>query len=70
LFTWFRKGAEYLHYEARKIAERRYELTVVNMDGTSTVEQFSSEDALQARQVALQQELEASGWTGPHGWNI
>jgi hypothetical protein len=70
MFTWFQRDAEYLRYEARQISRTAYELTILLGDGTTRVERFSDQDALAERQVALQQELERQGWTGPHGWNI
>jgi hypothetical protein len=70
MFTWFRRGDEYLRYEAREIAKGAYELTILRSDGTETIERFSDQEALADRQLALQRELEAQGWTGPHGWNL
>ena len=57
-------------YEAREISRNTYELTILLADGSERVERFSDQDALAERQVALQQELEGEGWTGPHGWNL
>jgi hypothetical protein len=70
MFTWFQRGDEYLRYEAREISSGDYELTILTSDGTETVERFSDQEALSERQVALQRELEAEDWTGPHGWNL
>jgi len=70
MFTWFRRGGEFLRYEAREISRNAYELTILLADGTERVERFADQDALTHRQVALQQELEQQGWTGPHGWNV
>jgi hypothetical protein len=70
MFTWFRRGDEFLRYEARRVANNIYQLTIMWSDGTETVEEFSDERALADRQLALQRELEAQGWTGPHGWNL
>lgn len=70
MFTWFRRDAEFLGYEARETAGGAYELVVRRSDGTEQVEQFSDQHALTERQLALQRELEADGWTGPHGWNL
>ena len=70
MFTWFRRGDEYLRYESREIAKDAYELTILRSDGTETIERFSDQEALADRQLALQRELEAQGWTGPHGWNL
>ena len=60
MFTWFRREAEYLGYEAREISAGAYELVVRQAD----------QHALTDRQVSLQRELEEQGWTGPHGWNV
>lgn len=70
MFTWFRRGDQYLRYEAREVSRGVYELTILQPDGSETVERFSDEQALADRQMALQQELEREGWTGPHGWNL
>ena len=70
MFTWFRRDAEYLGYEAREIGDGVYELVVRQADGTERVEAFSDQHALTDRQVALQHELEDQGWSGPHGWNL
>jgi len=70
MFTWFQRGDEYLRYEAREISSGDYELTILTSDGTETVERFADQEALSERQVALQRELEAEDWTGPHGWNL
>ena len=70
MFTWFRRGGDYLRYEAREIASHDFELTILLADGTERIERFVDQDALTARQMALQQELEGQGWTGPHGWNV
>lgn len=70
MFTWFKRDAEFLGYEARQISKDLYELVVRLADGTEQVERFDGQAALTARQVALQRELEQDGWTGPHGWNM
>ncbi len=70
MFTWFRREAEYLGYEAREISAGAYELVVRQADGSERVEAFSDQHALTDRQVSLQRELEEQGWTGPHGWNV
>lgn len=70
MFTWFRREAEFLGYEAREITAGVYELVVRQSDGTERIEHFSDQQALTNRQLGLQRELEADGWTGPHGWNL
>jgi hypothetical protein len=70
MFTWFRRGDEFLRYEAREVSKNVYQLTIMLSDGTETVEQYSDEHALADRQSTLQTELESQGWTGPHGWNL
>ena len=70
MFTWFRRNAEFVGYESREIAPGAYELVIRQPDGTQRVEKFSNQAALLERQLALQRELEAEGWTGPHGWNL
>jgi len=70
MFYWFKRGAESLRYEAREVSPMRFELTIVGPDGIERVEHFESADELHRRQIALERELLAQGWAGPHGWNI
>ena len=70
MFTWFRRNAEFIGYEARQTTSGAYELILRQPDGTERVETFSDQQALLGRQLELQRELEAEGWTGPHGWNL
>jgi hypothetical protein len=70
MFTWFRRNAEFTGYEARQNPAGAYELVVRQADGTERVETFANQEALLDRQLELQRELEAEGWTGPHGWNL
>ena len=37
---------------------------------TQAVERYDTPDALHLRQRALDSELAAEGWVGPHGWNV
>jgi hypothetical protein len=70
MFTWFRRGDEFLRYEAREVSANQYQLTILRPDGSEIIEQFSDGQALTNRQLTLQRELEDAGWTGPHGWNL
>lgn len=70
MFWWFQRGKEFIRYEARELGKDAYELTVVMPDGTERVEHFTDQTALKDRQVTLTRELEAEGWSGPHGWNV
>ena len=70
MFWWFRRGEQFLRYEARQASKDTYELTVTMPDGSERVERFTDQTALAERQAALGLELEADGWTGPHGWNL
>jgi hypothetical protein len=70
MFYWFKRGNESLRYEAREVSRTRFELTIVGPDGVERVEHFTSAEALHERQVALESELQAQGWVGPHGWNL
>jgi hypothetical protein len=54
MFYWFKRGAESLRYESREVSSTRFETA----------------EALHEREVALEQELLAQGWVGPHGWNV
>jgi hypothetical protein len=70
MFYWFKRGAESLRYESRAVAPTRFELTIIGSDGIEHAEHFETADALHDRQVALERELQAQGWVGPHGWNV
>jgi hypothetical protein len=52
------------------VSSTRFELTVIGSDGIEQVEHFETADALHEREVAIEQELLAQGWVGPHGWNV
>jgi hypothetical protein len=56
--------------EAREVSKEVYELVVGRPDGTERVKHFTDSAALNARQVALNGDLEDEGWSGPHGWNL
>jgi hypothetical protein len=70
MFYWFKRGAESLRYESREVSSTRFELTIIGSDGIAQVEHFETAEALHEREVALEQELSAQGWVGPHGWNV
>ena len=70
MFYWFKRGNESLRYEAREVSATRFKLTIIGPDGVERVERFASAEALHERQVALEGELQAQGWVGPHGWNV
>ncbi|HWF86458.1 MAG TPA: hypothetical protein VG222_16480 [Vicinamibacterales bacterium] len=67
---WFEKGGDFLRYEARDLSNGRYELRIIDADGTERTETFTDSTALNKRQIDLERELAANGWTGPHGWNL
>jgi hypothetical protein len=70
MFSWFKRGAQFLGYESRQLSTDAYELTIRMPDGSERIEQFSDATALHERQVTLEHELAGEGWTGPHGWNV
>jgi hypothetical protein len=70
VFWWFERAGQFLRYESRQSKEGAFELRVMNPDGTERVETFEDGDALAKRQLALEEDLVAQGWNGPHGWNI
>jgi len=70
LFWWFQRGGKYLRYEVNNRPEGGYVLRIVDPDGTERTEVFDDSEDLSKRQVDLERELTASGWTGPHGWNV
>jgi hypothetical protein len=70
MFYWFKRGDESLRYEAREVSPICFELRTIGPDGVEQVARFETADALHRRQVALERELLAQGWVGPHGWNV
>jgi hypothetical protein len=70
VFVWFEKSGACLRYEARDLSNGRYELRIIDADGTERTETFTDSSALNKRQIDLERELAANGWTGPHGWNL
>jgi hypothetical protein len=70
MFWWFKRGDDYLRYEARQPANGVYELCVITVDGTERIETFDDERDLLARQRVLERTLTGEGFTGPHGWNL
>ena len=70
VFWWFKRGNEFVRYEARRIDERVCELRFIKADGTESIERFDDEQQLTDRQRELEHDLSSDGWTGPHGWNL
>jgi len=70
VFVWFEKSGEFLRYEARDLPDGRYELRIIDADGSERAETFNDSAALNRRQIDLERELSEKGWTGPHGWNL
>jgi hypothetical protein len=68
MFWWFERSGEHLRLEVLQLAADKYELRVIDADGTARVETFASADDLAKRQTQLQHALSSQGWTGPHGW--
>jgi hypothetical protein len=70
MFWWFKRGDNYVRYEARQNDVASYELRIVNVDGTEAVEIFDNDEDLSARQRDLERQLVEEGFSGPHGWNL
>lgn len=70
MFWWFEKRGKFLRYEVRDLSDGRYELRVMDVDGTERTEHFTDSSQLTRRQIDFENELLAGGWTGPHGWNL
>jgi CheY-like chemotaxis protein len=66
VFWWFEEAGSYLQCETRFVRSDRYEFVTTTPDGLERVEQFTASDAMVERQGALQRQLHAEGWTGPH----
>lgn len=66
MFYFFRRGEQFVRCELRSERDS-YQLVIVHEDGSESVEQFETEEAMTARWSALQQEYSRQGWWGPHG---
>jgi hypothetical protein len=70
VFWWFERRGKFIRCEANEVSKGAYELIVEMPDGTETIERFSDQATLTARQAALDRALKDEGWTGPHGWQL
>ena len=70
MFWWFKRGDDYVRYEARQTGARTYELCFITVDASERVETFDDQQDLVERQRELESSLSEDGWTGPHGWNL
>jgi hypothetical protein len=70
VFWWFERSGQYLRYESRQLDGGRFELRVIDPDGTEHVETFQHSEELSKRQAEFERELAAEGWNGPHGWVV
>ena len=67
MFWWFERGGAYMRCEVLRLAAQKYELRVLDPDGTESVEAFDEATDLAKRQQEMLAGLSASGWSGPHG---
>lgn len=70
VFWWFERQGVYVRCEALDLPGGGYELRIVDPDGTEHVEHFPDSADLAKRQRAVERDLTAHGWSGPHGWNL
>ncbi len=70
MFWWFERRGELLRVEVLQLEEHRFELHVVQPDGTESVEAFADATALARRQAQVLSRMSQDGWTGPHGWLV
>lgn len=70
MFWWFERGGQYLRCETREAAAGRFELRLMRPDGSEQVENFDDPSHLTRRQLEVERDLTAEGWTGPHGWHL
>ena len=68
MFWWFERRGAYLRCEVLRLATEKFELRVLEPDGTESVEAFDDDAGLATRQEDLLASLSADGWSGPHGW--
>jgi len=70
VFCWFERRGQFLRCEVRDLPDGRYELRVIDTDGTEHAEHFVDSAQLNRRQIEFERKLAAEGWTGPVGWNL
>jgi len=70
VFWWFERGGEFLRYEVSDVPAGGYVLRLIDPDGPERAERFEDSGDLSRRQIDFERELTATGWTGPHGWNL
>jgi hypothetical protein len=70
VFWWFERNGRYMRCEVLQLPSGTFELRVVDPDGDERVERFTDSEELARRQVAVENELIAEGWSGPHGWHL
>jgi hypothetical protein len=70
VFWWFERRGQFLRYEVRDLPDGRFELRVIDIDGSERAEQFVDSGDLNKRQIEFERNLAADGWTGPVGWNL
>lgn len=70
MFWWFERRGQFLRYEVRDLEDGRYELRVVDVDGSERAEHFVDSADLNKRQIEFEKNLAADGWNGPVGWNL
>ncbi len=68
MFWWFERRGAYMRCEVLKLPTERFELRVLEPDGTESVEAFDDDSKLARRQQDMLASLSADGWSGPHGW--
>jgi hypothetical protein len=67
MFWWFERGGEFLHLEVLQSALDRYELRIVQPNGTEQVEWFERARDVERRQEEVFTAITQAGWMGPHG---
>jgi hypothetical protein len=70
VFWWFERRGQFLRYEVRDLPDGRYELRVIETDGTERAEHFADSSELNRRQIEFERKLTSEGWNGPVGWNL
>jgi hypothetical protein len=70
VFWWFERRGQFLRYEVRDLPDGRFELRLIDIDGSERAEQFVDSSDLNKRQIEVERSLAADGWNGPVGWNL
>ena len=67
MVTFFERGGKFVRCETYEREDGRYELIIVDADGTQRSEVFAHSRALDDRLAQVEHDYLLAGWFGPHG---